>query len=369
MPIATTTASPWPVRCAYISATIFIAASGATNIVYGWSKGDSLATSFVWACVAGAVAIVLALSIPALLRSVETRRWFAAVMACLALLLSGTYSVTAALGSVAGGRQNATTTEAATADARKRLQGAYDAAKAELDALKPSRAVGELEALVAGAKPICREIQDFRSRRTECSPPTALVAELGRAKRRVELESKIERVSSELASIQPARIANSDAKALARYLGALGFEVSPDRLNDLLVLLSVVMIEVGGSLALAVGMALEASGRPVPATTGKQPSPAGRSEPDAANIVPVVTAISAATVPPTSAPMAALAESDIEAFLRAAGGAAEGFRRLAGKLGRPRSTVADDCHRLAAAGRLVLGRGRRGMTIALARPN
>jgi hypothetical protein len=113
--------------------------------------------------------------------------------------------------------------ESATADARKRLQGAYDAAKGELDGLKPSRPVGELEALVAGAKPVCREVQDIKSRRTECSPPAALVAELGRAKRRVELESKIERVSGELANIQPARLANSDAKALTRYLGALGF--------------------------------------------------------------------------------------------------------------------------------------------------
>src|SRR6185436_18016177 len=202
-----TTASPWPGRCAYISATIFIAASGATNIVYGWSKGDNLATSLVWAGVAGAVAAVLALSVPALVRSIEARRWSAAVMALAALLLSGTYSVTAALGSAAGGRQNAATAESATADARKRLQGAYDAAKGELDALKPSRAVGELEALVADAKPICREIQDFKSRRTECSPPTALVAELGRAKRRIELESKIERVAGELAKAQPARVA------------------------------------------------------------------------------------------------------------------------------------------------------------------
>src|SRR6476469_8067963 len=288
MPIATTTASPWPGRCAYISATIFIAASGAPNIVYGWSKGDSLPTSLVWAGVAGAVAIVLALSVPALVRSIEARRWSAAVMALVALLLSGTYSVTAALGSAAGGRQNAATAETATADARKRLQGAYDAAKAELDALRPSRAVGELEALVAGTKPVCREVQDFRSRRTECSPPAALVAELGRAKRRAELEAKIERASGELANIQPARVANSDAKALTRYLGALGFEVSPDRLSDLLVLLSVVMIEVGGSLALAVGMVLDASGRPVPATAGHQPSPVGPSEPEPASVVPVV---------------------------------------------------------------------------------
>src|SRR5690242_572269 len=133
MPIATTTASPWPVRCAYISATIFIAASGVTNITYGWSKGDSLANSVVWAGVAGGVAVVLALSVPALVRSIEARRWSAAVMAAMALLLSGTYSVTAALGSAAGGRQNAATAETAVAEARKRLQGAYDAAKAELD--------------------------------------------------------------------------------------------------------------------------------------------------------------------------------------------------------------------------------------------
>src|SRR5262245_40753221 len=56
----------------------------------------------------------------------------------------------------------------------------------------------------------------------------------------------------EFARIQPARVANSDAKALTRYLGALGLEIGPDRLNDLLVLLSVIMVEVGGGLSLAI---------------------------------------------------------------------------------------------------------------------
>jgi len=54
----------------------------------------------------------------------------------------------------------------------------------------------------------------------------------------------IEKASGEPARIQPARVANSDAKALTRYLGALGLEVGPDRLNDLLVLLAVIMVEV-----------------------------------------------------------------------------------------------------------------------------
>jgi hypothetical protein len=58
----TTAANPWPERAAWLSATIFIGASGATNVIYGWQKGTDLATSLVWAGVAGAVAVVFAIS-------------------------------------------------------------------------------------------------------------------------------------------------------------------------------------------------------------------------------------------------------------------------------------------------------------------
>jgi hypothetical protein len=102
IPIAT--ASPWPARAAYFSASIFIGASGTTNVVYGFSRGDTLATSLVWAGVAGAVAIVFALAWPALIRSVDAKRWSAALISLVALVLAGAYSVTAALGSAAGGR-------------------------------------------------------------------------------------------------------------------------------------------------------------------------------------------------------------------------------------------------------------------------
>ena len=118
MPIPCTRASRWPRLFANSAAAIFIAASGTTNIVYGFGKGDSLATSLVWA--AGAVAIVLALSWPALIRSVDAKRWSAAAISLVALMLSGAYSVTAALGSAAGGRANAAAIEVATADARAR---------------------------------------------------------------------------------------------------------------------------------------------------------------------------------------------------------------------------------------------------------
>ena len=184
MTIPITAASPWPARAAYFSAAIFIAASGTTNVVYGWSKGDSLATSLVWAGVAGAVAIVFALAWPALIRSVDAKRWSAALISLVAMLLSGTYSVTAALGSAAGGRANAAATETATTDARSKAQSAYDAAKAEMAKLPNARPVAELEALLASAKPQCRIVVTLNRRDTVCGPPAALVAELGRAKRR-----------------------------------------------------------------------------------------------------------------------------------------------------------------------------------------
>ena len=62
--------------------------------------------------------------------------------------------------------------------------------------------------------------------------------------------------------------------------------------------------------------------------------------------------------------------ADIIACLHASGGTVLGVRALAVRLGRPRSTVSDDLHRLAAAGYVTLTRGARGMELALAaRPN
>lgn len=204
MSIGTAAASPWPARAAYFSAALFTAASGTINVTYGWQKGGNLAGSLTWAAVAGAVAIVFALSWPALIRSMDARRWSAALIALVALTLSGSYSVTAALGSAAGGRADATIAEAANRDARKKAQEAYDAARAELDALKPARPVAELEALIAAARPVCRIVVAVGRRETVCTPPPALLAELGRAKRRAELEGKIEREAAALATSGPA---------------------------------------------------------------------------------------------------------------------------------------------------------------------
>ena len=165
MSVPTAAAGPWPARCAYISAAIFLAASGTANVVYGYSKGSDLASSLVWAGVAGAVALLAALAWPAFIRSIEARRWSAAAMAFVALALATTYSTVAALGSAAGARMQAAASETATTGIRQRAEADYAAAKADLAKLGAARPVAELEPLVEAARPICRVRDDNRQQR------------------------------------------------------------------------------------------------------------------------------------------------------------------------------------------------------------
>ena len=62
-------------------------------------------------------------------------------------------------------------------------------------------------------------------------PTASAGAELARAKRRAELEAKIEREAAKLANTGPAKQANSDARTLARYLQALGVNTTPEHLS------------------------------------------------------------------------------------------------------------------------------------------
>jgi hypothetical protein len=210
----------------------------------------------VWSGVAGAVAVVFALSWPALIRSVDAKRWSAAVISLVALLLAGAYSVTAALGSASGGRANAAATETATTDARTKAQAAYDAAKAELDVLTAAKPASDLQALIdaakaelaklPGARPAaevnalirgaamnprgshgctaingslgmsCPKLEAERARAEQRERLTgkiaAWTAEIGQADQRrtaerARLVTAMDKASGELAKIQPARVA------------------------------------------------------------------------------------------------------------------------------------------------------------------
>ena len=252
----TTSGSRFPARLAFAAAMIFAAAAITTNATYGWSKGLDLAGSFVWSGVSIAAGFTQLLSWPAMVASSDRRQWGKAFAALCALLICGSYSIVAALGSASSGRTNAASEEKTISDTRKRTQSAYDAATSELAGMEATRPVAELEALVAGARPVCRVVVTTGSRQTVCAPPASLVAELGRAKRRAELEAKADSAGAELTRMYTPKQANSDTHALAGYLSAFGVPVSEDTLNRILVVFAVITIEMGGGLALTLAMSL-----------------------------------------------------------------------------------------------------------------
>lgn len=300
--VDTAAASPWQSRVCYFSAALFTAASATTNVIYGWSKGTDIPTSIVWAAVSIAVSAVFAFSWPALLISCDQRRWSRVPILLVALLVTGIYSVSAALGSASGGRSSAAAEEQSTTDTRKKAQKAYDDAQAELVALKPTRPANELQVLITAAEgelaqlPATRpvaQLQQLVSQRfgQDCAAvngslqvvcPRAgqwqaelnralqrqklgatiadLKVELARSERRQKLKEDTDAATAKIERIGVAKKANTDADALATYLQALGIDAQTETVNRLLVLLAVVMIECGGGLSLAVGMALNDQG-------------------------------------------------------------------------------------------------------------
>jgi hypothetical protein len=165
-------------------------------------------------------------------------------------------------------------------------------------------------------------------------------------------------------------VANSDAKALARHLAAIGLDITADRLNDLLVLLAVLMIEAGGGVSLALGIALSAA----PAGRTGTPVDAAVSEPEQPKTPPMdalVDTLDAASVQPSRTSRhqcpPGVHAGDLTAWLRAKGGAAQtSMRRLALELGRSPDGVHVEIGRLAAAGLLTAVAGPRGTVLTLA---
>ena len=275
------------------------------------------------------------------------------------------------LGNASGVRTNAATIETATTDARTKAQAAPTTPpKAELDGLKPARPAAELEPLIRSARPVCRIVVTLSRRDTVCEPPPTLVAELGRSKRRAELEGKIEKATTDLAAAPPPKAANTDAKVLARYLGALGFDITADRLADLLVILAVAVLECGGGLAIAVGLSLSSP------TAGRAASTAGGEVSTATDAKPAAVAavVDALDVPAVKAPtqstrqlQATINGNDLTAWLRGRGGTVHtSMRRLGLEIGLSPQGALNQARRLAAARILTVQTSPRGTVLTLA---
>jgi hypothetical protein len=134
-------------------------------------------------------------------------------MAFMALVLSATYSITAALGSAAGARANAATAEHAASDARRKAQATYDGARADLDALAGARPAAELQTLIEATKaelaklPVGRSLAELETLdrryagrdcgaengtgRWVCQRPGPYAGELARARHRERMEAKV----------------------------------------------------------------------------------------------------------------------------------------------------------------------------------
>jgi hypothetical protein len=255
-----------------------------------------------------------------------------------------------------GARSAAASTEQAYLETRQRAQAAYAKAEAELARIEPARSVDELLPLIDAAKPACRVRVDSTGRQTVCSKPSGLLAELGRAQERQRLTDAMDKASATL-SIAPAKPANSDSVAISGFLSILGWDVSPARVNGWLVLLSVVLLECGAGLSLAVreGLTIAVAA----ASTGQS----GQSDQATER-----TASRPAATGPTeqsAKPIKVTPASDIEHALRVAGGSIASFKALADRVGRPKSSVAIECHKLASAGRVALTRNGRGTKVAL----
>ncbi len=133
-------------------------------------------------------------------------------MALCALILAGSHSVSAALGSAAGGRVQAERTEKAADGAQERTQRAYDNAKAALDKLAPSRSLPEMTGLLEATPCKRRVVVTSAGRETTCTKPADMTAELGRAKERDRLQTALDKASADLAK-EPPPPANTDAGA------------------------------------------------------------------------------------------------------------------------------------------------------------
>ena len=361
MLVSSTPASSWPAKISYLAAGIFIAASGSVNLVYGIGKGSDLPSSVVWGAVSLAASGTFALSWPALIRAASKWSFSGAAIAFVALLLSGAYSISAALGSAGGGRLDAANQETASTAARQRAQRAYDAALADLAKLAPSRPAAEVEALLSAARPQCRVDVSNGRRDTVCNPPPTLTAELARARQRLELQNALNAASVELSRVGPARTANSDAKTLSRYMQAIGADISSERLNDLLTLLTVALVEMGGGLSLALGLTLSAA----PAGPSERKPNAASVQPEQARTLPAdaqdTPLANGQTRRPSSVRVPALEE-----WLHGQGGRALiGMRGLGAALGCSPTKAHEQVRRAAAAGVVRATPGSRGTTLEL----
>lgn len=387
-----------PALLAYSAGATFTLAASATNLSYGMSKGTGPIEQAINGGVAVACSVALAAGMPAFAKAVASRSVAHAAMIACAVMVFGSYSVAGALGSAAGARTQQAQTERQAASDRERWQSSYERASGELARLSgplPSAALAtQIAALKATPGANACAFQNGPVSRDVCGKVEALEAE-GRAmdrehrERRATLEREMRSASEALANAKAVRPANSDAKALAEFLGVLGVTATPEVIARVLVLLQVLLLECGGGLAFIVGAVL--AGGPVerrkiantsveqPNTEApKAPAPFTASEPAPFSVQgsEQLTAADHATSPETRAfsgvrggehSEPSTARDRLLAFVREQGGSVQsGQRAIAAAVGVSTGRLNALIGELRGEGKLQVRAGSTGTTLAVA---
>lgn len=269
----------------------------------------------------------------------------AAAMTLLAAVAVG-YSLTAEVSLMATTRGDVTADREAAADARQMAKERHRRATAELATMEPSRPVGELEALLAGK---------------DCGSPTratrALCAELGRATRRAELQSRVDQAEADTTTRATVGTGDPGAVALSTLLAQFGVSAPVAVVSTWLVLVGVLALETGSALAVVLARSVDG-----PARRRRGPA-VSTAEPES---VPVTAAVDTPPEPvhglreprrrPKRGQARAAGAKDVAAAkivdkLREQDGRATGsVRRLGAMLGERKSTIHNALALLAASG-------------------
>jgi hypothetical protein len=227
-----------------IAAALLVFSSAGFGCVFAWHQaahhGPALAVLAV--AMALGLEVVKPFAVEAVFDSMRRLAVGRALaMLALAVVAIG-YSLTAELSLMATTRADAAAGRESALDARQKAADRYKRAAAELSTLAPSRPSSELQALLAGkdcGRPIGPRVRE-------------LCAELGRAERRTELEAALSKAESDTAARPSIGAGDAGATALSTVLALFGLAVPAAALAPWLVLVGVLALEVGSSLAVVL---------------------------------------------------------------------------------------------------------------------
>lgn len=255
---------------AKVSASGLVIASAGFGCLYAYQTNIGHGTTLAALAVTFAAALELAKPLAVASAANAFRHWrIGQGLALAALAITAVaYSLTAETSLMARSRADTIAERAGTSQTATDARAKVKSLSEEIAALMPSKAVSEIEPLIASLKSRlprgtdCAGWTDGKKTRDKCIDIAGLASELGRAQHRAELANRL--ADAELAvSIGPVtKIADPGAVALSTWLAALGVSITPERLADWMVLVGILALEIGSALA----------GVLVAATTPDQPS-------------------------------------------------------------------------------------------------